>query len=403
MTTLEVQQEIKYKNNRVMYDVGQNSQDIEDLIHPSTLVIDALHEMRRYRDWSKSTIDSYIQDVQHYSSFCYSIKVEPVLSTARIRIVNDWVVEQKKDKVSVSTIERRLASLSSIYKFYKESGIVTSNPFKMAEKPIGLKGHHSRDLDIDEIIKVYHCLDMMKEEGFDVDITVRVMLMTGLRNKALTELKVKDVNFDEQVIHYDAGIINSKHKIQVFPVPPMLLSLLGEHIRNYQLQSEDTLLIGLKGHSLRAKQLNRITDKICEYLGWSDELHVTPHGFRASIATILDEREVSQDTIKFLLGHSDKQDNLHFYLRRNRKKLNRLRHELTLIEQEIEVGVERLKQKEGETGSKVEGGVEVQHHPSMESNHSQSSKITQAEFLQILKVNKTAALALVEQNLVSFE
>lgn len=185
------------------------------------------------------------------------------------------------------------------------------------------------------------------------------------------------------MIHYGAGIINSKQKIQVFPVPPKLLSLLREHIRNYQLQSEETLLLGLKGHSLRAKQLNRITDKICEYLGWYEELHVTPHGFRASIATILDERGVSLETIKFLLGHSDKQDNLHFNLHRNRKKLNRLRHEFTLIEQEIEEGVERLKGKEGEgeTGSKEDRGVEVQHHTSIESNPNDSTKITQAEFL----------------------
>lgn len=399
MTVHEVKQEAK----TIHYYEGMNSQNIEDLIQPSTLVMDALHEMKRYRNWTASTIDAYIQDVQQYSSFCYSINEEPILSTARLHLVDQWTKKQKGEGVAVSTIERRLASLSSIYKFYKELGTVSSNPFKIAEAPIGLKGHHSRDLDLEEISRVFHCLEIMKEDGFDVDITVRVMLLTGLRNNALTMLKVKDINFEEQLLYYDAGIFNSKHKIQIFPIPPKLFSLLREHIKNLQLQPDDTLLNGLKGYSLRAKQLNRITDKICEYLGWVDELHVTPHGFRASIATMLHERGVSRDTIKFLLGHSDKKDNLYFYLRRNRKKLNRLRHELTLLEQEIEEGVERLKQKEGETGSKEERELEVQHHPSMESSPNQSTKISQAEFLQILKVNKTAALALVEQNLVSFE
>ncbi|MBS4189458.1 tyrosine-type recombinase/integrase [Bacillus sp. FJAT-49705] len=95
--------------------------------------------------------------------------------------------------------------------------------------------------------------------------TVRVMLITGLRNVALTKLKVKDVSFEEQVIHYDAGIFNSKNKIQIFPTPSKLLSLLKEHLKSNQLQQpEDTLLVGLKGYPLRAKQFNRITDKICD-------------------------------------------------------------------------------------------------------------------------------------------
>lgn len=191
MTTHEVQQ--KAKNGRIQPYEEQNSQNIEDLIYPSTLVKDSLHEMMKYRDWTVSTIESYLQDVQYYSSFCYSINEEPILSTARLHLVNQWTKKKKEDGVAVSTMVRRLASLSFIYKFYKELGTVPSHPFKMAEAPIGLKGHHSRDLDLDEIIKVYRCLEIMKEDGWDVDITVRVMLMTGLRNKALTELKVKEV------------------------------------------------------------------------------------------------------------------------------------------------------------------------------------------------------------------
>ncbi|QED47751.1 tyrosine-type recombinase/integrase [Cytobacillus dafuensis] len=395
---------IKNENESLTNDYAHPPQDIEDLIHPSSLVIDAFNHMKEYKDWSLSTIDDYVQDVQHYSSFCYNIKKEPILSMARLHIVNQWIQQQKEAGVAVATIQRRLASLSSIYKFYKELGKVAVNSFKIAELPIGLKGHHSRDLGIEELIKVYSCLYQMKEDGFDVGITVHVMLTTGLRNKALTELKVKDVDFKEQVIHYNIGIFNSKHKIQVFPVPPKLLTRLKEQIRSYQLQPEDTLLVGLKGYPLRAKQLNRITDKIFQYLDWSGDLHVTPHGFRASIATILHERDVSRDDIKLLLGHSDKIDNLHFYLRRHRKELNRLRHELTLIEQEIEEGVELLKGREGKNiANKEDAEVVVLHNPVKEAPSNHSNMISQEEFLRIMKVNKTAAMALLEQNLVTFE
>lgn len=71
-------------------------------------------------------------------------------------------------------------------------------------------------------------------------------------------------------------------------------------------------------------------------MGREGEKRVTPHGFRATIATLLDERgNIGHDAIKFLLGHSQK-DNLHYYLRRDQRKIHQLRKELTLIEEELE-------------------------------------------------------------------
>ncbi|ASJ53876.1 hypothetical protein BP422_10165 [Brevibacillus formosus] len=138
------------------------------------------------------------------------------------------------------------------------------------------------------------------------------------------------------MLRYDAGIINSKHRIQFFPLPPKLFDLIQNHLKIHMLQLEDILLFGLKGNPLHNKQLNRITDKICRGLGWSGEEKVTPHGFRTSIATILDERgNISLDAIKYLLGHRN-QENIHYYLRRDQRKINQLRQELTKIEEELD-------------------------------------------------------------------
>ncbi|MED4018704.1 site-specific integrase [Sutcliffiella cohnii] len=380
--------------------------DIEESITGSTLVVDGLHAMREYKNWSENTYEAYLKDVQHYSEFCYSIQKEPILSTARLHIVDKWIKEQKEADVSVSTIQRRVACLSSIYKCYKELGTVSSNPFKIAEVPVGLKGHHSRVLEMEELSEVYHALEQMEQDGYDVGVTVRVMLMTGLRNSALTELKVKDVSLEQKVITYNAGIVNSKHKLQIFPIPPKLFYLLEEYIKRNHLQPDDTLLNGLKGGPLRAKQLNRITDKICEFLNWSGELHVTPHGLRASIATILDERGVSRDTIKFLLGHSDEEDTLaSHYIRRNRRKIEKLRHELSMIEQEIEEGGQKIKNGNEQTEHPNKALEEKEGNADLEetSKSSTSGMISEEKFLKIMAVNETVALKLLEKNLVSFE
>ncbi|WP_092504154.1 site-specific integrase [Virgibacillus subterraneus] len=193
-------------------------------------------------------------------------------------------------------------------------------------------------MNLDKLKQVYRHVQTLKNEGNDVEITVKVMLFTGLGNEALTKLIVNDVLFDQEMLRYNAGIVNSKHKVQFFPLPPALIKLTQNHIKENQLQPDDSLLYGLKGQPLQNKQLNRITNKICQELGWEGGERVTPHGFRATIATLIDERGIGTDTIKFMLGHSEK-ENIHYYLRRDQRKINLLRTELTKIEQELEDGL----------------------------------------------------------------
>lgn len=70
------------------------------------------------------------------------------------------------------------------------------------------------------------------------------------------------------MIKYEQEYINSKHKVQIIPLPSKLLLELKEHIDMYQLQSNDSLLYGLNGHPLKPKALNRLTNHICEKMGW---------------------------------------------------------------------------------------------------------------------------------------
>ncbi|MBA9028577.1 tyrosine-type recombinase/integrase [Peribacillus huizhouensis] len=68
------------------------------------------------------------------------------------------------------------------------------------------------------------------------------------------------------------------------------------------------------------------------------EERVTPHGFRYTIATLLDEQGLSVETIKYLLGHSSGA-NVDLYLRRHERKIKQIKEELTKIELELEQSV----------------------------------------------------------------
>ncbi|MFT4416027.1 tyrosine-type recombinase/integrase [Fredinandcohnia humi] len=322
----------------MMLQITTMNNQLEYLISNQSSIMESLQAMKEYRQWTESTFYSYLKDVEVLEKFSDEHHLNLNLGNVRLHIVQKWIKWQQFNNAASSTIKRRMACLSSIFDFYKSLGIVNSNPFKAISIPDGFSSHHSPVMNIEQLKKVYLQIKDLKLKGVDIEVTVKVMLMTGLRNEALTRLTVSNILVDKEILLYDAGIYNRKHKVQFFPLPPKLFALLQHHIKTNDLKPEDPLLYGLKGQPLQNKQLNRITDRICAELGWREEEKVTPHGFRATIATLLDERGISHDAIKFLLGHSEK-DNIKFYLRRDQRKINLLRKALTEIEDELEESI----------------------------------------------------------------
>jgi site-specific recombinase XerD len=306
---------------------------IEESITGQNLVSEALHAMREYRSWAPSTYNSYRTDCEMYENFMYDNSQTPKLENAKLHLVNKWIKTMQAQQVTPATIQRRLAGLSSIYSFYLDLGIVRSNPFKAIDKPVGESHYHSALLEWDNVKEVFHACKILKSKKIDVELTVKMLFYTGLRNQALTNVKVKHVLTDHGLLQVTPQIVNSKK------LPPGLLEQIKIHIEEHKLQPEDSLLYGLEGLPLKEKQLNRITDRINKELNWEGEKRVTPHGFRSSLSTLLSERGVDKVAIKIMIGHDDDaltfQENVWIYIRKYKRFINMIRKELTVMEQQL--------------------------------------------------------------------
>jgi site-specific recombinase XerD len=312
--------------------------EIETTVTEQSFVNEALNAMRDYRSWAAATFNSYRMDCEQFENFLYDIGVEPTLTNAKIHLVNKWIQKMSEDNASPGTIRRRLAALSSVFSFYMDLGIARSNPFKAVERPVGESAYHSALLELNEVKEVFRVCKTLRAQSIDIDLTVRMLFFTGLRNQALTNVKVKHVLLEQGMLQIAPKLINNKNKPQVIPLPPKLLEQIKLHIEH--LQPEDTLLYGLNGQPLHEKQLNRITNRINNELGWEGKKRITPHGFRSSLSTLLSERGIDQVAIKLVLGHSDKEvdfhENMWIYIRKHKRFINLIRRELTAIEAELE-------------------------------------------------------------------
>jgi integrase len=307
--------------------------------------MEALNEMKGHRYWSETTWEAYNNDVKLFEEYLMENQNDPFLKNGEnIEIVNKWIQEHKQQGVATSTIERRIAALSSIYSFYKELGIVKKNPFKASRIPAGATKPFCRALTLDDLKEVYGAVQELKLMGVDIEIPVKLLIFTGLRNHSLSALKVSDIRWQEELLLYDSKILNSKHKVQLFPIPPIFLKRLRDFVNDLNLKPEDPLCYGLQGQPLRNKQLNFITNHINKYLGWEKDERITPHGFRYTIASLLDEKELPYENIKFLLGHSS-QENVQRYIKTNHRKIYQIRKVLVEVEEVLENHSNNQKEK----------------------------------------------------------
>jgi site-specific recombinase XerD len=335
---------------------------IEDKITPLSTIHTSLQAMKEYKCWSDSTYMCYRKDVSHFEDFLYEMNLDPILQNGKLHIIQKWIKHQREEGISATTIKRRIASLSSIFSFYRDLGVVQQNCFKVVEVPPGKQEHHSGILEMEELKKVYRYADDMGKTAAYISPTIKMLIFTGLRNETLTNLRVHHINFEKSLLYVNHGAVtlNSKHKMQIIPLPPKLLLELEHHVKDHQLHPQDKLLFGLAGQPLGHKALNRLTNRISIDLGWTNDQRVTPHGFRATISTILSERGVDLAAIKFLLGHSE-QDNLQFYIRRYGRHIRMLQRELTRIEEELSQEPHAIPGKQeshssGEAGEKKTDG-----------------------------------------------
>ena len=316
--------------------MNENLYALEDLVNIKTTLSQALLFMKEHRYWSEKTFDSYQYDVKLFEKHLIDQGLEPSLDNGQhFSLVNRWIVKQKENDVAYKTTMRRVAALSSLYSFYKDLGVVQTNAFKASSVPGEHVEPHSRTLEMDDLKKVYWAIEALKKEGIFIGVPIKLLLFTGFRNHAIIKLKVGNINWEEGLIVYNQKIRNTKNKMQVLPLPPLFIEELRNHVLERELTMEDPLCYGIKGFPLKNKQLNALVNKVNIFLNWSGEERVTPHGFRYTIATLLDEKGLSVDTIKYLLGHSSG-TNVDLYLRRHKRKIQQIKKELTNIESELE-------------------------------------------------------------------
>jgi integrase/recombinase XerC len=261
--------------------------------------VDYLRFEKRY---SANTIRSYGDDLERF--FEYVSDQFGTVSLVEIgpSFIRSWLASMKDQQLSSRSINRKISTLKSYYKYQLRSGAVEQSPMGVITSP-----RISKRLPVYVEQKDTGTLfsDVEFPEGWEgrTDrLLLSIFYQTGMRLSELVNLRERQVDTGNRAIK----VLGKGNKERIIPAGAALM----EEIREYgdkkrtELENPDLeyLLVGEGGKKLYAKYVYRAVRK---YLGQVTTIDKkSPHVLRHSFATHLTNSGADLNSVKELLGHS---------------------------------------------------------------------------------------------------
>ena len=258
-----------------------------------------LRYLKFEKRFSAHTIESYQNDLKQFSLFAKEMQKD--FMTMSPRDLRLWIASLSKS-YAPSSINRKMSSVKSFYKFLQRNSILVDNP---AQNLSSLK-KPSRTPQFVEQKELERLFDGLPEA--DDFLSARDVLIfelfyaTGMRKAELIELKEGD--FDEA--SNSVKVLGKGKKERKIPIHNLVFVKIKSYIgfRNNHFDSDqfETLFVNSKGNRLAPKTVYNIINVFLENC-WSVEKK-SPHILRHSFATHLLNKGADLNAIKELLGHS---------------------------------------------------------------------------------------------------
>lgn len=261
--------------------------------------VDYLKFQKRY---SAHTIRSYHDDLLQFFDY-----MEPKFGTMPIgkvshTFIRSWLAEMREKQISSKTINRKISSLKSFFKYLIKTGIVDQTPLVKVISP-KIKKRLPDFIRVDEANKLIESLQNAEDwKTLNTRMLITLFYNTGMRLSELINLKESQVDFSRKQIK----VIGKGNKERIIPVSIKTINSIKDYVQSKRKEFPDTgdiLLVTEKGKKMYPKYPYLVVKGFLE-----DEVTTldkkSPHVLRHSFATHLSNNGADLNAIKELLGHS---------------------------------------------------------------------------------------------------
>lgn len=264
-------------------------------------MIDAFLEyLSLEKKYSPHTITAYKNDLFSFRDFLVSEYNQEDLSEVHYAQIRSWVVVLVGENLSNRTINRKISSLKSFYKFLLKTSQIEVNPLS---QHTSLKTE--KRVQVPFTSKEINAVISQIEVGDDFIATrdkliVELFYSTGIRRAELINIKERDLSFSDRTIK----VLGKRNKERYVPLLQSVVQTLEKYL---ELKKEfsiglEALFITKKGNKIYETLVYRIINSYFSTI--SSKEKKSPHILRHSFATHLLNEGANLNSVKELLGHS---------------------------------------------------------------------------------------------------
>lgn len=254
------------------------------------------------KNYSQHTLLAYHNDIAAFSAFAKAEFNINDLSTVDYTQIRRWIILLVDQGLSNTSINRKISSLTSFYKFLLKIRVIQASPLvthKALKTPKKVQVPFSTK-EVAAVIELLHEHDGF--EGLRDLAVVELLYATGMRRAELIGLRIADLDFSQQTIK----VLGKRNKERILPLLPSVVATLQRYLLERSTiasnQYEAPLLITKKGVKLYDTLVYRIINRY--FSRTSDKLKKSPHMIRHSFATHLLNQGADLNVVKELLGHA---------------------------------------------------------------------------------------------------
>jgi integrase/recombinase XerC len=254
------------------------------------------------KNYSLHTVTAYGNDLIFFKEFLKSNFEMEQLEEVNYSMIRSWIVAMVDDGVANSSVNRKIASLKSFYKFLLKIKVIKSSPLlkhKSLKTPKKLQIPFSEN-ELDMVLNNLKFPDGF--EGIRDKLIIDLFYTTGIRRIELISLKMQNIDLHNRTLK----VLGKRNKERILPIVPVIASqiekYLAERTQLEVIKDSEYFFLMLKGVKLNDSFVYRLINYY--FSNVSEKVKKSPHILRHTFATHLLNNGADLNSVKELLGHA---------------------------------------------------------------------------------------------------
>jgi integrase/recombinase XerC len=254
--------------------------------------------LRFEKRFSEHTVVAYENDLKQFSEFI-AISTESEMYDVKSTTVRSWIVDLMEKGLKSKSVNRKIASLRTYFRWLRKEGIMSSSPMQKIQGPKNEKRLpvFAKESELEQV--KLEGIFANTFEGMRDNLMFELFYQTGVRLSELIELKEKD--FAQTQIK----VLGKRNKERIIPISQNLCVKINAYLslKHKEIGETSQLFVLPNGNKLYSVLVYR---KINYYLSLTTSLDKkSPHILRHTFATHMLNNGSGLETLKDLLGHAN--------------------------------------------------------------------------------------------------